>query len=108
MADKITRDDDLAAVSADMKQLREELNALTETIGKLGRDGADALGRKAGRMARGLESSAGEAYATVASEGQRYARNLEATVADRPFGSMMIAVAVGFVLGTVLGRSGRS
>lgn len=110
--------DELQVLRDDLAQLRSDMQELISTVGRIGEDAGTAVVGQATRMADGVRDSAEDAYAQLVKEGRRYAkdgkkyarsveRSLEANVAEHPFGSMAIALAIGLVIGKILDRPHR-
>lgn len=103
-----THKDELDIVREDLAELRSEMKALIDVIGKTGVDSVGAVNGKARRISRdvekALEKAADKVYDRAAKEGQRYLSSVEEHVAERPYSSMAIALAAGLMLGRFLDR----
>jgi ElaB/YqjD/DUF883 family membrane-anchored ribosome-binding protein len=91
MSARAEEKDDFASVRAELNQLRSDVQG--------------AVRRKAERLAGDLEGTAEEAYEQIADEGRRYANAVEQKMSEHPIGTMIVALAVGVVLGRLLDRS---
>ena len=100
-----TEKDDFDAVRAELIQLRSDVQALGETIARAGNGFKRAVRKKVAHVAEDLEGSAGDAYEHLAEEGRRYANAIEEKMSEHPLGTMVVALAVGVVLGRLLDRS---
>lgn len=105
MSARAGEQDDFASVRAELNQLRSDVQALGETIAKASDGLKGAVRRKAERLAGDLEGTAEDAYEQLAEEGRRYANVVEQKMSEHPIGTMVVALAVGVVLGRLLDRS---
>lgn len=99
--------DDFEAVRAELNQLRADVQALGETLAKATNGLRGAVRHKAERIAGDIETTAEDAYEHLAEEGRRYANVIEQKVSEHPLGTMVVALAIGVVLGRLLDRSDR-
>jgi ElaB/YqjD/DUF883 family membrane-anchored ribosome-binding protein len=85
------------ALRADFKQIKEDLKGLTAAIKQLaakqGSEAVDELKQKRDKVEAQLRHAAGEAKTT-----------LEEHVREKPINTLLLAFAVGLVLGKGLGR----
>jgi ElaB/YqjD/DUF883 family membrane-anchored ribosome-binding protein len=85
------------ALRADFKQIKEDLKGLTAAISQLaakqGAEAVDELKQKRDKVEAQLRQAAGEAKTT-----------LEEHVREKPLNTLLLAFAVGLVLGKGLGR----
>ena len=105
MSARVEGQDDFASVRAELNQLRSDVQALGETIAKASDGLKGAVRKKAERVVGDLEGSAEDAYEHLAEEGRRYANAVEKKMSEHPIGTMVVALAVGVVLGRLLDRS---
>jgi ElaB/YqjD/DUF883 family membrane-anchored ribosome-binding protein len=100
---------EIEAIREDIAQLREDLKKLVGKMGAIGGQVTDNLIEQAEETLDELKARAGKSYNRIATEGRRYAKSAEKTieksVAEHPFGTAMIALAVGVILAQLLGRS---
>ena len=89
--------DDVEALRADFKQVKEDLVELTRTLSQLtsrqAAESLDELKDRRDRLETQLRSAANEARDT-----------LEARVKDQPLGTLLIAFGVGLLIGKAAGR----
>jgi len=85
------------ALRADFKQIKEDLKGLTAAISQLaakqGSEAVEELKQKRDKVEAQLRQAAGEAKTT-----------LEEHVREKPLNTLLLAFAVGLVLGKGLGR----
>lgn len=85
------------ALRADFKQIKDDLKGLTAAISQLaakqGAEAVDELKQKRDKVEAQLRQAAGEARTT-----------LEEHVREKPLNTLLLAFAVGLVLGKGLGR----
>ena len=100
---------DLDALRDDVAQLREDLKALMGTVSALGHDIAGAAGNRTHRLVDDLEKRASKSYDRISDrisdEASRYTNVVEKQIAEHPFGSAALALAVGLIISRVLDRS---
>lgn len=100
---------EIEAIREDVAQLREDLKKLMSKMGAMGGEVTDNLIEQAEEALEELKARAGKSYNRLAKEGQRYAKSAEkaiqSSVAEHPFGTAIIALAVGVILAQFLGRS---
>lgn len=88
---------EVEALRADFKKVSEDLKGLTKTLAELTRkqaaDGVDELKQRREKVEAQLRQAAGEARST-----------LEDQVREKPLNTLLIAFAVGLVLGRGFGR----
>lgn len=94
--------EDGAALAAEISKLRKDLSGLVETVGRIGRERAEAI---AGSETAAESLAAGEAALTgFADELRDLERDIAASTRRSPWRSIGIAVALGFLLGLFLRR----
>jgi len=85
------------ALRADFKQIKEDLKGLTAAISQLaakqGSEAVEELKQKRDKVEAQLRHAAGEAKTTI-----------EEHVREKPLNTLLLAFAVGLVLGKGLGR----
>ena len=88
---------EVEALRADFKKISEDLKGLTKTLATLtarqAAEGVDELKQKRDQVEAQLRQAAGEARTT-----------LEDHVREKPLNTLLLAFAVGLVLGKGLGR----
>ena len=86
---------EVEALRKDFKQIRDDLSGLSRAIKELGAkhasEGVDDLKQARDRIEAQLRQAAGEARGTI-----------EEQVREKPLGTLLIAFAVGLVLGKTL------
>jgi ElaB/YqjD/DUF883 family membrane-anchored ribosome-binding protein len=88
---------EVEALRADFKQIREDLKSLTSALGQLAgkqaAEGVDELKQKRDKIEAQLRQVAGDARTSV-----------EEHVREKPVNSLLLAFAIGLVLGKGFGR----
>ena len=88
---------EVEALRADFKKISEDLKGLTKTLAEVTRkqatEGVEDLKQKRDQVEAQLRQAAGEACST-----------LEDHVREKPLNTLLIAFAIGLVLGKGLGR----
>lgn len=94
--------EDAAALSAELAKLREDLAGLVESVGRIGRERADAL---VGSEKISESLAAGEAaLADFATELRNIERDITASTRRSPWRALGIAIGLGLVVGFFLRR----
>jgi ElaB/YqjD/DUF883 family membrane-anchored ribosome-binding protein len=108
---EVTASREIEAIREDIAQLREDLKSLMGKVGSIGGNVAEGLGAQASDAledAKDMASKmANRSYKRATKEAQRYADTVEKSIADHPFGTAMIALAIGLVLAKLFDRPAR-
>lgn len=105
--DKSKSDDqpaDMAALEAQIAQLRADLSALTDTIGDIGKSRASQLKGEARARAAKARASAEDAFDTISARAHEVEDEVALRIRERPFMALGIAAAVGFVAAMIARR----
>ncbi len=96
--------DETADIGPELKALREDLAALIETVKGLGAKqaagAAESVHEAVNEMADRLKTGAGDARR----QGEAVAQEFAAMIARRPVGSILAALALGYVVGKLKHR----
>lgn len=91
-------------LKADLRSLRADLEAAAQTVNQLGSSAAQEAMAQAQEQMDELRSQLEELAEEAREYGARSAEALRQHVQERPFTSLAIAVATGFVLAHLMGR----
>ena len=91
-------------VSAELAQIRQDIAALTKTLGAYGEDRLGGLSDMASKSSQETLASAKHAIDEVRREIEAVERNVEGKVAEHPMQSVLIAVGLGFLVAFLIRR----
>lgn len=90
---------DVEALKEDLKRLRQDMASLTDSLKKVAQEGAEVGRSRAQDELERLYEEFKELYESVRQESGRAKTTLEKEIGQRPFTSVLGALAVGIVLG---------
>lgn len=98
------RRDDNGSLRDDLDKLRADIATLAADLRSLGLAAADTARRAAGSEGDHLKAEFDEAVADLRRRGEKTLKDAKASVEERPLLTMLVALAIGFILGRLLDR----
>jgi ElaB/YqjD/DUF883 family membrane-anchored ribosome-binding protein len=96
--------DELGALRDDIAKVKADILTLAEDLRRLGLAAAGTARRSAEAEGERLRTDVDEVIAELRRQGERTLQDAKASVEERPLLAVLIALAVGFVLGRILDR----
>ena len=98
------KQDEFRALRDELDKLREDIAALTQDLRSLGRAAAGSARRAAEGEGERLKADFDEALADLQRRGEKVLRDAKTRVEERPLLTLLIAAAIGFIVGRLLDR----
>ncbi|HUL09715.1 MAG TPA: hypothetical protein VLV76_25520 [Candidatus Acidoferrum sp.] len=98
------KQDDVRALRDEVARLRADIAALAKDLRSLGTAAAGAAEQAAQSGGERLKTDLDEAIAALRRRAEETLRDAKAGVEERPLFAVLIALAIGFILGKVLDR----
>lgn len=96
--------DDFGALRDELDKLRADITALTQDLRRLGLAAAGTARRAAEGEGERLKADFDEALADLQRRGEKVLRDAKAGVEERPLLMLLVAAAIGFIVGRLLDR----
>jgi len=89
-------------LEADIAALREDIAAITATLGDLAKDTGRTMKREAERTKNQALEAAEEIKDKAIAEYEHYEDELQATIRERPITSVLVAAGIGFIISRLI------
>ena len=96
--------DDVGAMRDELAKLRTDIATLARDLRSLGLAAADSAQRAAETGGERVRTGMDEAVSELRRQGEETLRGAKASIEERPLFAVLIALALGFILGRVLDR----
>lgn len=96
--------DDIAALKDDLATLREDISKLTADLRGLAGSAAGTARRAASEEGARLREEVEDALRSALGRGGKVVEDASAQIEQRPLLSVLVAFAIGFILGRILDR----
>lgn len=95
--EELTRD-----LEAEIAALRDDISAITSTLGDLVKHGADEAKTEAKRLGKRVEKKGEEAIEAVQERYESAESELRDVIREKPIASVLLAAGVGYIISKIL------